>query len=97
MLAVIARPAKQAVAIFDNNQKSLIMVLLQKSWFKTASTEAEIYRFGGASIIKDYRITSGFPLEFIPHTMRGGNDNEECRIPIKTIGIGIELSSSPSI
>jgi len=40
---------------------------------------------------------TGFPLEFIPHTMRGGNDNEECRIPIKTIGTGIELSSSPSI
>ncbi len=33
------------------------LVLLQKSWLKTASTETGIYRFGGTSIIISGRLS----------------------------------------
>jgi len=37
-----------------------------KNWLKTASTEAVIYRFGGAGIIISGRLSKRYRPEFIP-------------------------------
>ena len=42
------------------------MVLFQKSWLKTASIEAGIYRFEGSSIIISGRFPKRYRPEFIP-------------------------------
>jgi len=44
----------------------IFFLFLQRSWLKTASTEAGIYRFGGASIIISGQLSKRYRPEFIP-------------------------------